>query len=68
MSNPLTATIAAEPVGVGGAIVAFVTAVLAALPAFGVALSPEQYSGALGVTTALVALVSVLVRRKVTPA
>ncbi len=54
-----------EPVAVGGAITGLVTAVLAALTAFGVwEPTPDQTAAIFGLLTALVAVVTTLVRHK----
>lgn len=56
-----------EPVTIGGAILAFLVALGPALVAFGVDLSAEQLATAQGVAAALVVLVTIVVRGKVTP-
>ena len=54
-----------EPVVVGGSITGLVTAVLAALTAFGVwSPTDEQTTAIFGLLTALIAIVTPLVRRK----
>ena len=54
-----------EPVAVGGAVTGLVTAILAALTAFGVwEPTPDQTTAIFGLLTALTVVVSALVRRK----
>lgn len=56
-----------EPVTIGGVILGLVTATLALLMAFGLELSQDQVAAILGFTTALIAVVTFIVRSKVTP-
>ena len=56
-----------EPVTIGGVIIGLVTATLALLMAFGLELSQDQVAAILGFTTALIAVITFVVRSKVTP-
>lgn len=56
-----------EPVTIGGVILGLVTATLALLMAFGLELSQDQVAAILGFTTALIAVITFIVRSKVTP-
>ena len=63
VSTTNTNPTAQEPVAIGGAVLGLGNAVLAALPLFGVPVTVEQIGALNAVMVALVALVTVLVRR-----
>lgn len=56
-----------EPVTIGGAIIAFLVALGPLLQAFGVDLTADQLAAGQTFVIAGVALVTIIVRRKVTP-
>jgi len=56
-----------EPVSIGGGVIALVAAVLPVLVLFGVDLTEAQIAGIQGVVVAVVALVTIVMRGKVTP-
>lgn len=61
-------TFANEPVAIITAVIAFVSAIIALLPLFGVPLTAEQTSGIMAVVIALGGVLStVLIRQQVTP-
>jgi spore maturation protein SpmB len=66
--TPDTSRTASEPVAALGAIPILVTAVLSLAVAFGVSLDDAQTAAVLGVTSAVIAVVTAMQRNKVYPA